>query len=323
MSALRLAGSIVIAMAIVLTPFVSMGEGVVVTIVRPTDGASVAAGSTVEVELQTSVPVDATAVMLSGSAFGSAYDNEPPYLMTLKIPREPGILKVIGLARISESAISDAISLSIVPSSALVSLNGPVLPVQFEYVGEEDELVIEGQYADNSKADLTAPATGTTYESESGTEHVVKVRENVVTAQGAGTDKIIVTNGGVSVTIPVTVAISNGRPALCRISDIGLTSGDSADVLLCATDPESQPLKFSVLGPSFVSLVDNGDGTGHLHLEPAALDEGSYNLSIRVADSGFPMLEDEQVVRVIIGSASIFEDDFESGTFAKWSSASP
>jgi hypothetical protein len=55
---------------------------------------------------------------------------------------------------------------------------------------------------------------------------------------------------------------------------------------LSSSDPDGDALSYSV-SPTldFVSLVDNGDGTGQITLSPGTGDAGSYNLTIKVMDS--------------------------------------
>ncbi len=107
------------------------------------------------------------------------------------------------------------------------------------------------------------------------------------------------TNGGTggplssSVTVPITVAIVNHAPVVTPIADITLTAGQPFDQAVVATDPDGNPLTLSVANaiagfplPGFVTLTDNGDGTGVLHFNPPAGNRGTYSLTLSATDDG-------------------------------------
>ena len=60
-----------------------------------------------------------------------------------------------------------------------------------------------------------------------------------------------------------------------------------------ATDPDGNPLTLSVQNgiagyplPGFVTLTDNGDGSGILHFDPPAGNRGTYTLTVSATDNG-------------------------------------
>jgi len=95
-------------------------------------------------------------------------------------------------------------------------------------------------------------------------------------------------NGSDSETISIKVNPApppNSAPVLSSIGNKTLTEGNVMNVQLTATDDDGDQLSFSV-SPilSFVSLTDNGDGTGRLRLAPVFGQAGTYNLTVSVAD---------------------------------------
>ncbi len=96
-----------------------------------------------------------------------------------------------------------------------------------------------------------------------------------------------------SVTVPIVVQIVNHAPLVTPIADVTLTAGQPFDQTVSATDADGNPLTLSVQNgipgfplPNFVSLSDNGDGTGVLHFNPPAGNRGAYTLTLVATDNG-------------------------------------
>ena len=73
-----------------------------------------------------------------------------------------------------------------------------------------------------------------------------------------------------------------------------VTVGDTADVLVTASDPDTPKadLTFSLVGsPAFASLKDNGDGTAVVTLQPGVPDVGGATVFVRVSDGTFNVVE--------------------------------
>ena len=64
-------------------------------------------------------------------------------------------------------------------------------------------------------------------------------------------------------------APDNQAPNLAGLDDVELMVGQVLDIPVSATDPDADPLLLSLdRALDFISLIDNGDGTGTLHLAP-------------------------------------------------------
>jgi len=85
----------------------------------------------------------------------------------------------------------------------------------------------------------------------------------------------------------LTVNDQSRAPTLAPISNQTMNEGQTLVVPLSSTDPDvGDTLTLSVSGPAFVTLMDNGDGTGQLSIEPGFDDAGAYsNVTVTVTDS--------------------------------------
>ena len=82
-----------------------------------------------------------------------------------------------------------------------------------------------------------------------------------------------------------TVSNSNRLPVLSAIADQAVAEGDSLEIALAATDADGDALNFSVSGaPSFISLTENGDGSGSLTASPGFDVAGNYSIIVQVSD---------------------------------------
>ena len=80
---------------------------------------------------------------------------------------------------------------------------------------------------------------------------------------------------------------SYSPPRLDPISDISVMPADCVEVLVSATDPDSDPITLSVSplpDPDFVWFIDYGNGTGLLKICPGPDDIGVYELGISATD---------------------------------------
>ena len=79
---------------------------------------------------------------------------------------------------------------------------------------------------------------------------------------------------------------ANNPPIIDPIDDQVVNEGETLTVLLSASDPDlGDTLTFSVSGPAFIRLTDNGDGTGQLNIEPGFEDADIYQVTVTVSDS--------------------------------------
>jgi hypothetical protein len=81
-------------------------------------------------------------------------------------------------------------------------------------------------------------------------------------------------------------APANTAPTLDAITDQGVSQGESTSVDVNGSDVDvGDSLTLSVNGPSWVSLADNGDGTGTLTLAPGtSVPVGTYTVEVNVSD---------------------------------------
>jgi hypothetical protein len=107
-----------------------------------------------------------------------------------------------------------------------------------------------------------------------------------------GTDSFTyeVSDGVASSTATVTVTVTpvNDAPTIDPIDDVTVSEGDSTSVAVKADDVDGDSLTITATGlPSFAELVDHGDGTATITLNPAEGSPGSHGpISVTVADPG-------------------------------------
>ncbi|GEM_PF-3639865 len=86
-------------------------------------------------------------------------------------------------------------------------------------------------------------------------------------------------------TISVMVGEANTAPVLDAIPDIGVLVGSARGQAISATDADGHPIRFSLdRAPSFVSLVDNGDGTARILVAPGLGSGGTYSAILTATD---------------------------------------
>jgi YD repeat-containing protein/VCBS repeat-containing protein len=91
-----------------------------------------------------------------------------------------------------------------------------------------------------------------------------------------------------TVTVPITVLVTNRPPQVTPIPDQTVDRGGVLEVPLAAADPDANdPLVLSASGlPAFATLLDNHDGTGVLRFAPGAGDRGNFVISVTATDNG-------------------------------------
>ena len=129
-------------------------------------------------------------------------------------------------------------------------------------------------------------------------------------------------------TVSINVAAINDAPVLSAIGNKTLAENSVVNVALSASDVEADTITLAATGlPVFISLVDNGNGTGSLSLAPGYEDAGSYNITINVTDNGAPTQSDSEVITVVVtnvnrapvansGAAAANEDQAYNGTMS-------
>ncbi|MEO7988398.1 MAG: fibronectin type III domain-containing protein [Chryseolinea sp.] len=82
------------------------------------------------------------------------------------------------------------------------------------------------------------------------------------------------------------ITTPNGTPVLANPGTVILNVGQVVQTNISATDPEGDPISFSVLNlPSFATLVDNGNGTGYIQFNAGLSNVGPYIVTLKVNDS--------------------------------------
>jgi len=78
---------------------------------------------------------------------------------------------------------------------------------------------------------------------------------------------------------------ANTDPTIDAITDVGVSQGESVTVDVSASDADGDTLTLSANAPSFVTLADNGDGTGTLTVAPGTdVAVGTYTVEVTVSD---------------------------------------
>lgn len=89
-------------------------------------------------------------------------------------------------------------------------------------------------------------------------------------------------------TFAVTVTAPNLPPTIQAIQNQTVTQGTTATVNVTTTDPNGQQgLRLTLPNaPSFVSISDNGNGTGTIRISPSLTDTQGGNVTVQVTDPG-------------------------------------
>jgi hypothetical protein len=103
--------------------------------------------------------------------------------------------------------------------------------------------------------------------------------------------------GAVSQTVVLDVQTdTNTAPSIDSLSDQTVVTGENVVVPVSASDAEGDSLTLSKSsGPTFVTLTDNGDGTGSLEIAPASADAGTYTVEVTADDGSAETTENFQL----------------------------
>jgi len=123
----------------------------------------------------------------------------------------------------------------------ITSLTASPDSMLFEQIGEQLQLRITGQFADETIIDLTSSTAGTSYTTESGTSNIISVSaEGLLQAKGLGRETILISNAGKTMRADIYVSTS-GEP-----TEIALTSVSAASYFGTSLAPESIVAGFGV-----------------------------------------------------------------------------
>jgi len=94
---------------------------------------------------------------------------------------------------------------------------------------------------------------------------------------------------------------ANTAPVLAAVGNLTLTENDVLVVPVSASDSNGDALVLSSVGlPPFVSLLDNGDGTGTVTISPMLGDASVNSFTLTVTDDGSPVLFDDEVIEITV-----------------------
>jgi pimeloyl-ACP methyl ester carboxylesterase len=261
--------------------------------VIPAPGTIVRPGEVIQIVF--SVPAASSSAMISiggqvtdvtGSAglFSTTYQLSPDVIGRITISATT--------LDLGASNLSADTYVVVLPSTQPTGLTPSPGSLEFAVPGLRTTLTVIGMYGDGATADLTSSASGTTYSTLSGRTSVVTVSaEGVIQAVANGQDTIIIQNGGQTASVTATVNITNHPPTLAALADTTVVAGQTVNIPLTASDPDGNSLQLSGTGlPSFVTLVDNHNGTGVLSVQPSQTDVGIYPMYVSIVDDGEPAL---------------------------------
>ncbi len=104
----------------------------------------------------------------------------------------------------------------------------------------------------------------------------------------------------------LTVSGTNRAPVLAAVADQVMNEGDTLTLALSASDPDGDALSFSLnQGPAFAALVDHGNGSATLTLQPGFDAAGTYpEIEIVVTDAGSPPLSGSETFKLTVNNVN-------------------
>jgi PKD repeat protein len=98
-------------------------------------------------------------------------------------------------------------------------------------------------------------------------------------------------------------------PKISLIDDLIMNEMDTLEITISATDTNGHYLSFSISSeilPSFINLIDHGNGTGIIQLLPGYLDAGFYSdIAVSVWDSGTPQMADQTTFNLTVENVNL------------------
>ncbi|HEX6031516.1 MAG TPA: Ig-like domain-containing protein, partial [Tepidiformaceae bacterium] len=118
---------------------------------------------------------------------------------------------------------------------------------------------------------------------------------------------MIVSDGALQDTQAFTIYASNESPVFEQPQDMTVEPWHQGDQALHASDPDQDPLTFSLVnGPEFVYVKTTTPGLGNVRLTPALADSGTYQVSLAVSD-GLTSQGRTFAVTVLAGTVPIMD----------------
>jgi uncharacterized protein (TIGR03437 family) len=218
-----------------------VGEAATGTI-TPAPGTIVRPGQSVQVSysLSSGTQVDGALFAINGKF--ARIDGNGPFSFSFIAPANVAGRIEIGAFTFGNPNGIDLASTHIVvqPATALLTLSVTPDNLRFTRVGERMQLRVFGAFADGTQMDLTESASGTTYATRSGANNIlVASSEGVVQTRGLGQETLLVSHGGKTAT--VNVSVSPGAPPETKLASVS-----AASFLGDALAPESIVAAFGI-----------------------------------------------------------------------------
>ncbi|MBY0249245.1 MAG: PKD domain-containing protein [Nitrospiraceae bacterium] len=234
-------------------------------------------------------------------------EHNPPFGGRLLIPKDGiGPMRLLAVAEISRGrlgtrSVFDEVMVQVEPKAALTTIDFATdKPVQLGRAGQSSafghvdslgkifELPVVGEFADGIVRRISAPETGTTYESSS--PNVIRVLSGgLLQIVGNGKAVLTVTNRGKQALLDVDVNV-NDEPNEPPIADAGtnktVKAGSKVKLNgLKSRDPEGEALYYtwSQLRGNKVSLLDANNAEASF-LAPTVSEPRTYRFKLRVTD---------------------------------------
>ena len=249
----------------------------------------------------------ATGSIVAPVALIGLSDHHPPFGGPLLVPKSGlGPMRLLAVAEISRGrlgtrSVFDEILVKVEPNASLTAIDFETdKPLHLGRAGQSSafghvdslgkifELPVVGEFTDGVTRRISAPATGTSYQSSN--QNVIKVLSGgLLQIVGNGKTTITATNRGTQASLDVTVEV-NEEPNQPPIADAGpnqsVKSGTKVKLNgLKSRDPEGEALYYSwsqVRGSKIALLdVDNAEPS---FFTPAVSEKRTYRFKLRVTD---------------------------------------
>jgi len=234
-------------------------------------------------------------------------DHNPPFGGPLQVPRDGmGPMRLLAVAEISRGrlgtrSVFDEILVNVEPKAALTTIDFETdKPLQLGRAGQSSafghvdsmgkifELPVVGEFADGVTRRISAPATGTSYQSSN--PNVIKLLSGgLLQIVGNGKAVLTITNRGKQASLDIVVTV-NDEPNEPPVADAGanmtVKAGSKVKLNgLKSHDAEGEALYYSwsqVRGSKIALLdVDNAEPS---FLAPTVSEKRTYRFKLRVTD---------------------------------------
>jgi len=252
---------------------------------------------------------DATAMgsIVAPVALIGLSNHHPPFGGSLLVPKSGiGPMRLLAVADISRGrlgtrSVFDEILVKVEPTASLTAIDFETdKPLHLGRAGQSSafghvdslgkifELPVVGEFTDDVTRRISAPATGTSYQSSS--PNVIKVLSGgLLQIVGNGKTTLTVTNRGQQASLDVTVEV-NEEPNQPPVADAGPNQSVKAGAKvklsgLKSRDPEGEALYYawSQIRGSKIALLDV-DNAEPSFLAPTVSEKRIYRFKLRVTD---------------------------------------